>query len=100
VSSDQSAGGELLREAIASLSSPDLVESPFGALKFFDGLPLAGTVSTVYDALDLMRGIEVFLNAVPGASLVAIVGVSGRPGSLLPGSSDIPRQERTRSRCF
>ena len=27
---------------------------------------------TVYDALDLMRGIEVFLNAVPGASLVAM----------------------------
>ena len=30
------------------------------------------TVSRVYDALDLMRGIEVFLNAVPGASLVAM----------------------------
>jgi hypothetical protein len=30
------------------------------------------TVSTTYDALDLMRGIEVFLNGVPGASLVAI----------------------------
>jgi hypothetical protein len=72
----ESVGGgspsEQLREAIASLSSPDRVESPFGGLDFFDGLPLPGTVSKVYDALDLMRGIEVFLNAVPGASLVAM----------------------------
>lgn len=57
--------------AIRSLSSPDEVESPFGALRFFDGVPLPETVGTAYDALDLMRGIEVFLNAVPGASLVA-----------------------------
>ena len=31
----------------------------------------ARTAATAYDALDLMRGIEVFLNVVPGASLVA-----------------------------
>jgi hypothetical protein len=61
-----------LREAIASLSSPDRVESPLGTLEFFDGVALPATVSKVYDALDLMRGIEVFLNAVPGASLVAM----------------------------
>jgi hypothetical protein len=61
-----------MRAAIASLSSPDVVSSPFGELKFFDGVPLPETVQTVYDGLDLMRGIEVFLNAVPGASLVAL----------------------------
>jgi hypothetical protein len=60
-----------LRRAIAKVASPDHVESPFGALDFFDGVPTAETVSTIWDALDLMRGIEVFLNAVPGASLVA-----------------------------
>ena len=63
---------EQMREAIATLSSPDRVESPFGALDFFDGVPTPETVTTIYDALDLMRGIEVFLNAVPGASLVAM----------------------------
>ena len=75
MTSGRSAAGlspEEMREAIATLSSPDRVESPFGALEFFDGLPTPNTVSTVYDALDLMRGIEVFLNAVPGASLVAM----------------------------
>ncbi|NYK10505.1 hypothetical protein HNR14_002386 [Leifsonia naganoensis] len=58
-------------EAVRSLSTPDIVPSPFGDLTFFDGVPLAETVTTAYDALDLMRGVEVFLNAVPGASLVA-----------------------------
>ena len=63
---------EEMQAAIASLSSPDLVESPFGDLRFFDGVPTNDTVATIYDALDLMRGIDVFLNCVPGASLVAM----------------------------
>jgi hypothetical protein len=60
-----------MREAIASLSSPDRVDSPFGTLNFFDGVPTGDTVNVIYDALDLIRGIEVFLNCLPGASLVA-----------------------------
>ena len=56
---------EQMQEAIATLSSPDRVESPFGELDFFDGVPTPETVTTVYDALDLMRGIEVFLNCGP-----------------------------------
>ena len=62
---------EQMVKAIASLSSAAVVESPFGELRFFDGVPTPETVSAIYDALDLMRGIEVFLNTVPGASLVA-----------------------------
>ena len=54
-----------MQEAIAGLSTPDTVESPFGQLEFFDGVPLPQTVTGVYEALDLMRGIEVFLNTVP-----------------------------------
>lgn len=60
-----------LEEAVASLSTPDTVSSPFGDLRFFDGVPLPETAEAAYDALDLMRAIEVFLNTVPGASLVA-----------------------------
>ena len=67
----RSLSSEEMREAIASLSSPERVESPFGALEFFDGVPTTETVTTLYDALDLVRGIEVFLNTIPGASLVA-----------------------------
>lgn len=62
---------EQMTEAIASLSTDDHIDSPFGFLELFDGVPTPDTVKTVYDALDLMRGIDVFLNAVPGASLVA-----------------------------
>jgi hypothetical protein len=73
--SDTQASGlspEQMSQAIAGLSSPDQVESPFGRLDFFDGLPRPDTVSAAYDALDLIRGIDVFLNTVPGASLVAM----------------------------
>jgi hypothetical protein len=37
-----------------------------------DGVPTADSVDRLYDALDLVRGIEAFLSAVPGASLVAM----------------------------
>jgi hypothetical protein len=67
-----SLSSEQLEAAIASLSSPDQVESPFGRLDFFDGVPTAETAAATHEALDLMRGIEVFLNSVPGASVVAM----------------------------
>jgi hypothetical protein len=47
---------EQIREVIARLSSPDGVDSPFGRLESFDGLLRPDTVSTVHDALNLMRG--------------------------------------------
>ena len=56
----------------AAISVPDLVPSPLGDLHFFDGLPALETVDTIYDLLDLVRGIEVYLNTIPGASLVAM----------------------------
>jgi hypothetical protein len=62
---------EQMRDVIRGLSSADTVDSPFGRLEFFDGLPRPDTVSAVYDARShgWYRG---FLNAVPGASLVAM----------------------------
>jgi hypothetical protein len=56
---------------LAAIASPDAVESPFGTLTFFDGMPAGDTVQRSYDALDLIRGIDVYLNCVPGASMVA-----------------------------
>lgn len=58
-------------ETLASVSVPDRLETVFGAMAFFDGLPLPGTVTRSYDAIDLLRGIEVFLNCLPGAAAVA-----------------------------
>ena len=66
-----------------SIAVPDVITSPFGDLTFFDGVPSLESVETIYDLLDLIRGIEVYLNTIPGASLVAMragfrsVGVDG-----------------------
>ena len=52
--------------------TPDLVRTRIGTLGFFDGLPDAKTVETVYDHLDFMRAARAFLRTVPGASMVAM----------------------------
>ncbi len=54
------------------ITTPDTVETRLGTLKFFDGLPDKATVAKMYDNLDFMRGVEVFLNTMPGASLYAM----------------------------
>jgi len=51
-----------------AITTPDSVETRLGTLKFFDGFPDDATTQKVYDNLDFMRGVEAFLNAVPGAS--------------------------------
>lgn len=53
------------------LTTPDAVETSLGTLKFFDGLPDGATVRKVFDNLDRMRGVEVFLNTLAPASLLA-----------------------------
>ncbi len=50
----------------AEITTPDKVETRLGTLNFFDGLPDEATVEKVYDNLDFMRGVEVFLNTPPG----------------------------------
>ena len=58
-------------QELASISSPSRFESLFGTFEFFDGLPLPDTVDLGYDTFDLLRAIEVFLDCVPGASMLA-----------------------------
>jgi hypothetical protein len=56
----------------ASITTPDLVASPIGTLRFFDGVPDDATTQLVYDNIDRQRGVEAFLAAMPGASVYAI----------------------------
>ncbi|MCC2032766.1 DUF1254 domain-containing protein [Microbacterium sp. BWT-G7] len=63
---------EQLAEEVNHLSTPDLLSTPFGEFEFFDGVPKPESVQSIFDGLDLVRGITAFLNAVPGASLVAM----------------------------
>jgi hypothetical protein len=41
------------------MSTPDVVESPFGPLWFFDGVPTTESVHRIYDALDLIRATQI-----------------------------------------
>ena len=55
-----------------SIVTPESVQTRIGTLKFFDGFPDDATAEKVYDNLDFMRGVEAFLNAMPGASAEAL----------------------------
>jgi len=73
---------KMTTEIPAAITTPDSVETSLGTLKFFDGLPDKETVTKVYDNLDLMRGVDVFLNTMSAASLHAnIVGLKSVGGN-------------------
>jgi hypothetical protein len=59
---------KMTTEIPKSITTPDKVETRLGTLEFFDGFPDDATTQKVYDNLDFMRGVQAFLNAVPGAS--------------------------------
>lgn len=64
---------QISNETLKSISTPDRVESTLGTLEFKDGAPSQATVDKVYDQLDLMHGVEAFVNAFQGASTSAIM---------------------------
>ena len=51
------------------IMTPDTVETRIGRLEFVDGVPTAATTAAVYDHLDFLRGVEVFLNFIPATSM-------------------------------
>ena len=56
------------------LHTPDKVDTDLlGDLEFFDGMPSEVTVQKSFDLLDLARGVEVFLNGMPAASIYAVL---------------------------
>ena len=54
------------------ITTPDRVETSLGTLGFRDGVPSAETSRKLFDNLDLMRAVEVFLDCIPAASIEAI----------------------------
>ena len=56
------------REVLDSIGTPSRVLTRIGELEFFDGLPADATAASVYDQLDVMRGVEVFLSCLTAAS--------------------------------
>ncbi|MGI9613894.1 MAG: DUF1254 domain-containing protein [Acidimicrobiales bacterium] len=56
----------------AAIMTPDVVDTRLGRLEFDDGVPSRATVDRLWDHLDFIRGVEVFLNCCPAASLEAM----------------------------
>ena len=63
---------EELARALAGIMTPPTLETPLGSFELVDGVPTAESAARLSDSLHFMRGVEVFLNAMPGASLVAM----------------------------
>jgi hypothetical protein len=59
-------------ETLSSLSTPERLETRLGTLGFVDGVPSSETVESVYDHLDFVHGLNVFLNGYAGASTYAL----------------------------
>lgn len=53
-------------------TTSDTVETSIGKLQYKDGAPSKETVAKTYDFLDLMHGVEAFVNAYQGASVASI----------------------------
>ena len=52
-----------------SIMTPDVVDTRIGRLEFDDGVPTVDTANRLWDHLDFLRGVEVFLQCIPAASL-------------------------------
>ena len=48
---------EVSPDALQAISIPDKVETNFGNLQFFDGVPTKATADILYDNLDRMRAV-------------------------------------------
>jgi hypothetical protein len=62
--------------------TPNTVQTRIGTLNFVDGVPTEDTARLAFDNLDFLRGVEVFLNLMPAASVEGI-----RRGSVALGAS-------------
>ncbi len=67
-----------------NIMTPDSVDSVIGTLKFVDGMPTKDTSKLVYDNLDLLRGVETFLNGIPATSIAALRLGQQSVGAILP----------------
>jgi hypothetical protein len=54
------------------IMTPNKVSTRIGDLNFYDGIPTQSTLEKVYDNLDFIRGVDVFLNFIPATSVEGI----------------------------
>jgi hypothetical protein len=55
-----------------AITTPGLLETRIGTLRFDDGAPTPETAERLYDNLDFTRAVDAYLNSIQGASLIAV----------------------------
>lgn len=63
---------KMTTEIPPGITTPDELETSFGTLKFFDGVPNKKTVQKVYDHLDFQHAFQAFLSGIQIASMDAL----------------------------
>jgi hypothetical protein len=63
---------KMTMEVPPGITTPDELETSFGTLKFFDGVPDEQTVQKVYDHLDFQHAFQAFLSGIQIASMDAL----------------------------
>ena len=63
---------EVSPQTLEAISIPDKVDTPIGTLEFFDGVPTDATVAALYENLDRMRGMDVFLDNIGAVSMYSV----------------------------
>ena len=59
-------------DTLRSISAPERLETRLGTLEFVDGVPSGEAAEKVYDHLDFVHGLNVYLDGFAGASTYAI----------------------------
>ncbi len=75
----------------SGVAAPDTVDTRFGALRFFDGVPDKASTENIYDNLDFQRAVQAYLLALPIVNQAA-----NRAGILAlgPANTTVPIWER------
>ncbi len=63
---------QIPEDVLQKLAMPDRVETRIGTLEFLDGMPTEETARAALDYLVFQRGVEVFLDEMRAASMVAL----------------------------
>lgn len=66
------ASAQVSAEELASISVPDELQTSIGTLTFNKGAPTPETAKTVYDYLDQMRGVQVFMDNQGAVSMLSV----------------------------
>ena len=80
----QPAYAQVSPKTLKSISTPNQVQTPIGKLEFFDGVPTDATVGKLYDNLDRMRGVEVFLDNIGALSVYSVIAGNAAIGLSQP----------------